>query len=1514
MNDNLHQRLASFSNLDCKVAKRFSDRPTLLDVADDILREQWQQRQLSDAHDPLSLLLVSEQAQPGAPWVRSLSQALVERYCQRATLNLTIDEDFLTTRPDADPAWKADIDLHAVEELVNEAGPLLLDRYLQQLVAYWSRYDSTGQTPWDWYSGYLREQLLKAQGKAANLPGFARAILRLVHDHPASDQRGTWSNTKGVKALNMGLDLSACDKLDADLASAVLIEHDDGDPQRQLTLLCTLTGRLLRFESRQALLEALNQSWPLSLNNGPRQVEIAASTDSVFEVQALGLLNQLLRLIEHRAGRYHSRLDAIAMGRDLDRLTSLIDLCDEVEIAQRRSLSEQLPEWLRDAQSHSLLQYSELLIDVAEQYRDTQGQFWLDGIDDAVTFANRQLVTRMTSDHPDLAFKPEDVVVTNYQTTATALAGQDNLITSGEITPVDYTLAQLAIGNVGLLKPGRVVLSSTTKDALPDWMDEAYLRRLVAELDIASTYPAMLRARLLDDPQRRQQRQRLLGDQLQAQLPALAMELYLRGKLPDPAWASHIAQVFAPGPHQGTTHWILRPLGFIKAPGSSPDHPLNTWLIEPETPGTEGCLLYRPLHQEPLLHFNDRMALFTALSSAGDLQDDLLQRLPAEDRRFYKHGGFLEPHLFQPLDDTSAVPWWTPAPVALSVEPAVASVGKALYDGCVSESIQRFAAQSTTTAQTRWNSWKALGWLLFNTLLPLAGSTLGKVAWLAQMEVALAEFVESDAQQNPTRHELALVNLLVNIALLLFSHSIFRLHLEQGQVPAVPAEAPSPVNPEPSLPLPTVTQTPGTQLEFTWARPGRTLSASQRTTLETLQATVTLNTLGEPIPAGTLQGLYLQGTRTFTVLDSKVYQVELVLPQKLRIIGQDLTPGPWLRRDEVGRWQLDLRLGLKGGMPLSAQIQKMRLEKEDALRVANEAIKADKPLLTGKIQEFSTIDKLAKTTLDDGNLARCLGKLQALSQFWTTHIEHLKARNAMQPVKEFKKVHAFALYQDGSCLHLTRTLLQKRYQPNREQLLHIAKQQLRSGEELTRADIRIATQRLDALTPLLEQMIANNTLLRQRQEELARLASQRHPDIVKWRDLMAVPAATAQQELILRFLHLESLLNRLTLVHGLSSEAAYWRDRFWSNFQLGIVQRSKLYKLVDNEQELTVRLLRSIQGQFQAASRQLGNLAEMIQGDAAQHTLRRLQDELEQVQTLIAQDLANLPDYPPVSTLKQLGNKVPGLIETTEHGLLLSDPRADDANTVDIPGPDNKTPGQTYHLKEGEWIEVGPAPTPNLPSGLSLKRLLKDSDGLTAEATREVERLRRASERYLPVEVEESVLHLRDRVLAMVDGIEERLTADNETDEARQGKDAEGVAKGLRELAGTLTTQATQLRIEAAIAQKPRMGEVQFLLEKGEVRIAVVGARTRLAKVKGRPADFIDEYSISHADQVLWYAHFHYPALDTAKADFTAGHLKTAAQRHAAGGRYTDAHGKEVDVYRAPITAAAAKRYFFDLQ
>ncbi|MBC3453909.1 hypothetical protein HU745_22865 [Pseudomonas mosselii] len=1515
MNDMSPQRLTRSSSLQCKVAQRFSERPELLDAADHILVAQWPHYLPNDTHDPRVLYLASRHPRTGSLWVRPLSRVLAERYCLRRTLNLTVGEDALTTRVDGDPAWQVYIPLHQVELLINDTAPLLLEVYQQSLATYWSRFDSSGETPWHRYAEDLRNRFREAietHQNAGSLTAFALVVARMVYAYPDPAQRN-WQNAAGLSVSQLAVDFSQDGTLDNELASALLIEHRDADPQRNLVLLYTLTGKLLAFASRQDLLASIARYWPPLSRASSREVSIGPPAQGDFESMALGLLDQQLRVIEHRAKAYRDKLGALNMSLELDRLTSMLDLCSNAESTQRMALSAQLPDWLRNAKSQPLLRYSTLLLDVARACKNTDGQFWLDGVDNAEDFANRQLAARFTADHPGDTLEPGQIRIVNYQTIAAA-AARPGLGSTGEVNPVTFSLAQLAIANVGLLKPGRVELHTESAEPLPDWLNEDYLRTVVGELDIASAYPAMLRSKLLDDTSQREQRQRLLIAQLASQLPALAQELYLRGKLPDQDIASRIAQVFCATDDDDPKHWIIRPLGLLKAPGSTVDYPCNTWLIEPRSPNADSCLLYRPLHEDSLLQFSDRLALFVAISTPGALQDDLLQRLPAEDRRFYAHGGFLEPHLFVPLDDTSAIPFGKPAPVELTVESPSNDLGADLYLACVNESVQTFEEHASTSAQTRWARWKELGWLLFNTLLPLAGGTLGKVAWLAQMEVTLAEFASTDAERDPTGHELAGVNLLVNIALLLAVHSSNRLNEERGTARALDAPAMPLIASDPQPVSPSVVQDhPLVHLDFSWARPAQTLTTAQSTALRALRADIDVASLGEPLPNGILRGLYLHGEKLYTQLHVNVYQVMLDMPRnQMRIVGPDETAGPWLRRDETGRWQLDLSLTLKGGMPLSAQIRKLQLEKESALRTANAVIKTDRDTIDAKIKEQATLEKLVATSLDDARLQTCQDKLDTLSGFWTAHIEHLKQRNILQPVKEFKKVHAFALYQDSFCQRLLRKVLHLRYQPDRDQILQAARLQ-QSGETLTPADAGIIAARLDRLAPLIDRMIDNNRRLRHCQDELNKLASPQQPEIQQWRDLAYTMRASPEQELILRFLRLEGLLNRMTLVHGLSEEACRWRDRFWDSFELGIAQRARLFKLQNADDEITARLLRSIIGHLETAARQLQIFTTLIRGDSPLQTVRQMNEQLDWLLERNRKDLSELPDYPPISTLGQLRKKVPGLIETTEHGLLLADPRSDDANTVDIPGPDDKTPARTYHLKQGDWVELRPSRAPALATQMSLKRLLKDSDRLIAQAHDEVSSLQAHPNRYLPVEIEESVLHQRTRLLERVDAIEARLTEDNETDEARAGKDAELVAGSLRRLAQELPETATRLRVSAALTQKPRMGEVMYLVDGGHVQVRAEGARSRLARVKGRPADFLDEYSIRHEGKVLWYAHFHYPSMTTAKADFTAGHLKTAEQRHMPGQRYSDGSGRVFDVYRAPITSTAAARYFFGL-
>ncbi|MBC7204014.1 MAG: hypothetical protein H5U29_10945, partial [Pusillimonas sp.] len=183
-----------------------------------------------------------------------------------------------------------------------------------------------------------------------------------------------------------------------------------------------------------------------------------------------------------------------------------------------------------------------------------------------------------------------------------------------------------------------------------------------------------------------------------------------------------------------------------------------------------------------------------------------------------------------------------------------------------------FEAHASTSAQTRWTRWKELGWLLFNTLLPLAGGTLGRVAWLAQMEVALADFVNTDAELDPTGHEQAAVNLLVNIALLLVTHSITRLHEQSAKARTLGAPVTALGASEQQPVPPTVVQAASLlHLDFSWTRSTQSLTAGQNSALRALRADIIPASLGEPVPSGPLRGLYLQGDKFYAQLHGNLY-------------------------------------------------------------------------------------------------------------------------------------------------------------------------------------------------------------------------------------------------------------------------------------------------------------------------------------------------------------------------------------------------------------------------------------------------------------------------------------------------------------------------------------------------------------------------------------------------------------------------------------------------------------------
>lgn len=1522
----IHKRLADDSTLGCPLAKRFASHPQLLDVAGTILTEQWQQRHLSSRHDPLGLFLVTAGPSPHKPWVRPLQNVLVERYCKRAALNLTSGEDFLSSRNDSDPRWTVELDLHAVEVLLNECGPWLIESFQQALVAFWSSTDSAGQSPWNWHAHYLQEQMkiaIDAGVQEHCLSRPAAALAHLVQAYPRRDQQTSWANSNTITVSNLQVDLSSASRMDPNLASALLIERTEDAPGHSITLLYTLTGRLLTFDSRQQLLDIIGDHWPRRLVALTPQLLLSETSSHVFEAQALGLLNQQLGLIKSASATYASQRRAGALSRTLDRMTSLLEFCTISEQDSYKRIFAHLPTWLRAAPAKLHMRYAAMLTDIAEAHFTAQGKGWLDGIASAEDFALENIAQRIETDHPQSNVDLRDLRVVNHQVTAAALPVAGSPIVDHTVQNVSFSLAQLAIANLGLLQPGSVTLESQRGQTVPSWFDEPYLRRVITDVDIGANYPRMLRQRLLDDPAQTSERQHLLMSYLRTQLPAQAMELHLRGQGLSIQGVDAVSQALAPEPGEEQPRWILRPLGFKRRVDATPDLPLNAWLIESESPSSTLCLLYRPLHPEPLLEFANRPALFAAISTPGPLQDDLLHRLPEVDRRVYAYGGFLEPHLFFALDDTSSVPFSRPAPAIITRQMPVIDFGQTLYRACVEETIGNFREQAFSSAQTRWQRWENLGWLLLNTLLPFADGAVARAAWLMQMDIALAGLITDQPRKDLPEQVDALITLLTNIAILLFTHAVERLGLERASLESTSGPIPAKETPDEQPRTPAVPAVLGAagfarELDFNWSRPDQHLTAAQHETLQKLQAPLSLETLGAPVPSGPWQGLYLHQENLWAHIEGKVYSVVYdpvqAQPRILnRVDGEPL--GPWLIRDEAGRWRLDLRLRLRGGQPLHSRLSQLKVSNETSVAHLDAQLKHDNEYSKTQRAYLEKIAQLASAEAPEPILRNYLEKTKAFAIFWEEHLERLKQRNEKAVLKDYKILRAFALHQRLRSLQATHATLHKLYTPRRKQFIEFHKVN-EQGYELTPADERALKERLDVLAPLLDQLLSNSEQVHATHDQLKRLASRSQPRI---NELLATSErlwSTLPNPRGWRYLRMETSINRLSLIHQLDDEARYWIDRAWMNLNLGMSQHVQLENLPQTSDEAMSRLLRSIAQQFSAGERQLGNLQERLNSPAARAELKILQDDLAYFMRCLDEELAEYPYAPPAATVQQLRSQLPGLIETAEDGLLLGQPRADDNHLVDIPGPDPHASTRTYRLDQGQWVPVRDTPAVKpANTGHKLSLLLKDSNRLIAAARRELESLQaRNLASYLPVEIEEILQNQAGVLSTQRNAIEQRLTADNQTDEATRHQDAAVTIKALEDMALTLEDQALALRIQAALAQKPRMSELQFLLGKGKLRIRAEGTRRPLAKVKGRPVDYLDEYAVLHEGRPLWYAHFHYRAHDSDKSAFTAGHLKTANQRYAQGSVISDpVTGQVTAVYRAPITLAAAQAVFFSL-
>lgn len=169
------------------------------------------------------------------------------------------------------------------------------------------------------------------------------------------------------------------------------------------------------------------------------------------------------------------------------------------------------------------------------------------------------------------------------------------------------------------------------------------------------------------------------------------------------------------------------------------------------------------------------------------------------------------------------------------------------------------------------------------------------------------------------------------------------------------------------------------------------------------------------------------------------------------------------------------------------------------------------------------------------------------------------------------------------------------------------------------------------------------------------------------------------------------------------------------------------------------------------------------------------------------------------------------------------------------------------------------------------------------------------------------------------------LPADLEHMMVIKAEDLENCAHRLRELDGAaaepaqLLTHARALRAQGTtlrVAQvkrgtQPSEGHLAYLVEQQQVELRRLQGRRQL-----KAGDYLEEYvildSLDPQRTPLWYAHFHYRDPQAPFDQYTAAHLKLAADR-LRGPETQQGQTGAAPVWRGAISRAAAGRYFAGL-
>jgi len=1508
---------------------QFSVGPDFRDVATVLLRKSLQKLYPALDIDPSVTLLgtpsweiVDDEIVAGPTQYQTLTEILAIQAVLAVPALYIEGEHFLTQQPMTEPPIHLPVRIDEIATMINLQAPLMLTAFQEQTVEYWNKVDGSSEPHWRELSYTLQSfwNVDKVQGWDDDDCKMALTFFRAPD--PATR---ALDDPFQSKAYLVSLDPSSGQDEKGIIEKSIVVLIGKHKEKTVILSHSLLTG-YEKFDS----LEQFGATLPAYVHSPTPQQEIqwrlVEPSGNPFDHQACALISRQIEII-----------GALDLFEPRNFNPGKPDATPDPEIDEPGPglewFKDALPDWLSSASHPDLSNYSRHLKNLAALHSQNAGKSYLDGIVPIQEYALDVLKTEMGKDHA-IATQP-DLDAIEIRVRTPVIWGLFPV--PGKIDTFTFSMADLALQNLIALPLGEKTLHSSSRKPLPEWMTVKYVEELISQADIGKTYPALIKAKLLDNASESLRRKTLFTQHLRIQLPLLALQCKIREQAGiDTLGYRYVVAVMEPDVKNrivdGQTI-VMRPLAFVpkRRTDGAEDVVANMFVIGPQNPASGPCLLYRPMLDQPLTQYPSPANLLYAIQQSASLRESVLAWLPDDVRSDYANyvfpGALPSPWTVADfLVDPDKLTTMT-GPMGVGEKVVEGDLFSALFKANANALVELADRQSISNAESRWATFKKAGWMMFNAVLPFLGRTVGIAAWIWQVMDELQQLHDAQEQSDKPAQWEALTDLLLNLGTAITLHIATRSTPGNRPANSKPTTEPAKTA-EPNIEAPVKKTVTVKQLASTTPKDmpetQQTLSASGALNQAPGSLAIVLNRFQINRPAklgsanakeGTHQHLYSLDNKWYAPVGERWFEVSVDDNGTVLIIdsGQPTRTGPALISNPKGQWFVDTRLRLRGGGSTTrfkvAETQAALKAKE--LRTKLTAFESRKAIAQKELQQAHLAMSIASVDTAPAMRQRYLQKLESLRAEYATALEHLKTLHVFSPTADYQHKALGYLKAQLELIHAGIREALTPFTPKMRSILDQIERQAEVPHERRIEDARHMSEMNQDMTMRLQNVESRIDELKAFKKEGMRMVQQTRSLLPAYSidDLKALQV-TMSRNLCLRE-------NTVTTV----ADAWSTLDQIVDTADIAV---QTLRDILDERSvaRLDERIdsLNDLIEQFNILDERLVDFRSAYTAHVLEEPLTRLRQQLDEFKKRAASNLVVVNDErdslrasPSLPLFKPRPKKK--FFKTRFNGVLIGEPRLTEqgleTDLVDITSPLTRKVIATYHEKNGVWVrQIRTSATrstiPDLQTSINNGQTLLDK--LPAFNARMTELLSSPGRSPGGIEFlfQQYVMHLEQASST----IDEALTDNNET-ESRTLSAAQ-VNKALSETIDNLNQQATAAKLKITKQQPPTLSGIAWLKNQRAISIEKTITRRR---IKGGKDLYLDEYTVRDSTRnILWYAHFLYSTSWVPEKAFVYGRLKTVQEKNLGLAADTSSGLNEqqrLAYYRSMIGVEQARQLFF---